>query len=255
MPVLQTGDTSIYYETHGSGPPVVFAHGAGGNHLSWWQQVPTFSKKFTCVTFDHRGFGRSLDPRPPAERPSFDEDLAALIDHLGFENVRLVAQSMGGFTCLLYTVRFPQRVTALVMADTTGSLSDPAVAAARTAARERIGEVALADGAISKGFRERDPAGAFLYYSVMGLNPPRDPAALGNRAPVSAAQTRALKVPVLFVEGSVDVLVPPEIIRAAQPLFANARIAMVEDAGHSVYFEKPTEFNHIVGQFFEEVGG
>ncbi|MFN8558019.1 MAG: hypothetical protein U0531_12000 [Dehalococcoidia bacterium] len=57
------------------------------------------------VAFRHRlrdvrcGFGRSLDPRPVEERPRFDEDLAALIDHLGLTDVRLVAQSMGGWTC------------------------------------------------------------------------------------------------------------------------------------------------------------
>ncbi len=34
MPFLTTGDSALYYETHGSGPAIVFAHGAGGNHLS-----------------------------------------------------------------------------------------------------------------------------------------------------------------------------------------------------------------------------
>ncbi|HZU76305.1 MAG TPA: alpha/beta hydrolase, partial [Dehalococcoidia bacterium] len=174
MPMLETGGASIYYEKHGSGPPIVFAHGAGGNHLSWWQQVPFFSKQYTCVTFDHRGFGQSLDPRPVAERPSFDEDLAALVDHLGFDQVRLVAQSMGGRTCLAYTVNHPQRVAALVMADTTGSLTSPEITAARDAARERLGSVRLLDGALSQGFRERNPAGAFLYESIFALNPPRD---------------------------------------------------------------------------------
>ena len=40
---------------------LVFAHGAGGNHLSWWQQVPHFMDRYTCVVFDHRGYGRSVD--------------------------------------------------------------------------------------------------------------------------------------------------------------------------------------------------
>ncbi len=90
MSQFASGGAEIYYETHGTGPAIVFAHGAGGNHLSWFQQVQCFRDRYTCVTFDHRGFGRSLDSRPAAERPRFDEDLAALIDHLQLPEVRLV---------------------------------------------------------------------------------------------------------------------------------------------------------------------
>src|SRR5262249_5941300 len=134
MPTLRTAETDLYYETHGNGPAIVFAHGAGGNHLSWWQQVPHFRDRFTCVIFDHRGFGQSLDLRPIEQRPRFDEDLAALIDHLGLPEVRLVAQSMGGWTCLGYAVRHPERVRALVMADTMGGLTSPELQAARDTA-------------------------------------------------------------------------------------------------------------------------
>ena len=52
----------IYYEdTGGHGPVVLFLHGAGGNHLSWWQQVPVFAEEYRCVTVDQRGFGQSPD--------------------------------------------------------------------------------------------------------------------------------------------------------------------------------------------------
>src|SRR6267142_1922932 len=52
----------LYYEdTGGSAPTLLFLHGAGGNHLSWWQQVPEFSEEYRCVTVDQRGFGQSPD--------------------------------------------------------------------------------------------------------------------------------------------------------------------------------------------------
>jgi pimeloyl-ACP methyl ester carboxylesterase len=56
---LKRPGAEIYYETTGSGPAIVFAHGLGGNHLSWWQQVPYFARRNTCVTFAHRGFAPS----------------------------------------------------------------------------------------------------------------------------------------------------------------------------------------------------
>jgi pimeloyl-ACP methyl ester carboxylesterase len=57
MPFLPRDGCQLYYETHGAGPALVFAHGLGGGHLSWWQQVPHFRDRYTCVTFDHRGSG------------------------------------------------------------------------------------------------------------------------------------------------------------------------------------------------------
>lgn len=40
MPKVKINGIELYYETHGEGPPIVLAHVAGGNHLSWWQQIP-----------------------------------------------------------------------------------------------------------------------------------------------------------------------------------------------------------------------
>ena len=48
---------NLHYEVTGSGPALLFAHGLGGNHLSWWQQVAHFAPLYTCVAFAHRGNG------------------------------------------------------------------------------------------------------------------------------------------------------------------------------------------------------
>ena len=53
MPKAPINGIELYYESHGSGPAIVFAHGRGGNHMSWWQQVARFSGEFRCITFDH----------------------------------------------------------------------------------------------------------------------------------------------------------------------------------------------------------
>ena len=62
--------------------------------------------------------------RPPICTALFEGDLLALVDHLKLEEVRLVAQSMGGWTCLNFTLSHPRRVLALVMASTGGAV-DP----------------------------------------------------------------------------------------------------------------------------------
>lgn len=76
-----------------------------------------------------------------------------------------------------------------------------------------------------------------------------------NRLAVTAEQAARLTMPVLFVEGADDVLIPPDVITLAATLIPGARVEMVADAGHSVYFERPDEFNRILDGFFKEVGG
>ena len=127
MPKARVNSIDLYYESHGEGPAVVFAHGRGGNHLSWWQQVPVFAKDFRCITFDHRGWGSSIN-KPNGDAlntqgwDAFVEDLKQLLDHLEVEQAFLVAQSMGGLTCLGFALAYPQRVAGLVLADTTGGV-------------------------------------------------------------------------------------------------------------------------------------
>src|SRR5690349_16865869 len=95
MPFAPVNGIQLYYEVHGSGPAVLFAHGQGGNHLSWWQQIPAFAPHYTCITFDHRAFGASTDLDGKG-RGGFAGDVIGLLDHLGIDDVRVVAHSMGG---------------------------------------------------------------------------------------------------------------------------------------------------------------
>src|SRR6266852_83785 len=97
MPYAAVNGIRLYYESHGDGPAIVFAHGAGGNHLSWWQQVPAFQNRYRCITFDHRAFGLSLDAEGGG-RAQFAADVVALLDKLEVDRFFLVAQSMGGRT-------------------------------------------------------------------------------------------------------------------------------------------------------------
>jgi len=82
------GDFRMYYEVHGSGPAVVFAHGAGGTHMSWWQQVPVLSQKYRCITIDHRTYGYSQDVKGGPGRRAFVQDLAACSIVWGFRRPR-----------------------------------------------------------------------------------------------------------------------------------------------------------------------
>ena len=95
MPRVPINGIEIDYQEYGEGDAIVFCHGAGGNLLSWWQQIPYFSESYRCITFSHRGFGHSYDVPDGPGMKSFVEDIAALLDHLEVDSTHLVSQSMG----------------------------------------------------------------------------------------------------------------------------------------------------------------
>jgi len=251
MPKAQVNGIALYYEVHGNGPAVVFAHGAGGNHLSWWQQVPVLARQYRCISFDHRGFGQSPDvPNGPGSQ-AFVEDLTHLLDHLQIECASLVAQSMGGRTCLGFALTYPERVQALVMADTTGGFSDARMAQLRADGEAVLAEPNPPPRTYARHFPQEQPAQAFLYEQIRALNPPRHEVAVPGP---TVEQVRALQTPTLLIVGEHDVIAPPAIMKTFQGYIPHAHLAEVAGAGHSVYFEKPEEFNRIVLEFFAAVG-
>ncbi len=251
---------SLYYEQAGSGPAIAFLHGLGGNHLSWWQQVPYFARWFHCVTVDQRSFGLSPDPSGSFNE-SHPDDLGALLDHLGVDKAVLVGQSMGGWTIVGYALAHPERVAGLVMADTPGGIMTPAMEAAmrRTARAQTMLTTDPPVGAMptyAPDFFARRPELAYLYDSlrILGARPPED--ALdrirSRRYPLDEVRAK-LTMPVLCVVGEQDALIHPDIICELALALPDARIAAVPDCGHSVYFEKAEIFNQAVLDFLRDI--
>ncbi|MEE8421591.1 MAG: alpha/beta fold hydrolase [Dehalococcoidia bacterium] len=250
MPTETINGIDLYYESHGEGPALVFLHGAGGNHISWWQQVPRFREQYRCITIDHRGFGASLDPKQEGAA-RFVDDLEALLDRLEIERAALVAQSMGGRTALGFAVEHPERVPALVMCDTWGFFDWPELQEKVREYRERnAGEGGLAQRALGPSFQEREPDKTLLYQQVFALNPPRENTAFQSE--ITAEEVAALAVPTMFIVGSDDGLTPPEILHEVHELIPGSAFVEFKGCGHSVYWENPEDYNHTVALFLEQ---
>jgi pimeloyl-ACP methyl ester carboxylesterase len=267
--VLRRPDCGIAYEVTGSGPAIVFAHGLGGNHLSWWRQVAHFAKTWTCVTFAHRGFAPSSPIEGGPLPADYADDLAALIDHLGLTDTRIVAQSMGGWTAVEYALRKPSGLRGMVLAATTGTI-DPErmrhperdmLPAWRDAGAALAPALAASGIHVAAGARmaAEQPALHLLYRHIDDMNAGLDKEAL--RVRLFQARTRPPEaladagIPVLLIAGDEDIVMPPFAAEAIAAVVPGASSARIKLAGHSAYFERAEEFNALVAGFLEKTRG
>jgi 3-oxoadipate enol-lactonase len=252
MAFVETNGINLYYEVHGQGPVVVLAHPGGGNHLSWWQQVPTFARSYTCITFDHRGHGATRDLPDDPGAAAYVEDLAGLLDHLTIRQAAIVGQSMGGWTAMGFAEAYPERVSALVLTNSTGGIRDPELDQHLDLAKTWHPRQLWA-GAYAKDFAQREPARAFLYQQITAWNV-RRPANLGAQRELVHHVEPIMErpIPTLFLTGEEDILLPPQLVERVASQIPHALFVKIPGVGHSAYFEKPEEFNRIVLEFLQQ---
>jgi non-heme chloroperoxidase len=91
-----SGSIDLYYEDHGSGPPVVLIHGYPLSGRAWDKQVPVLLEAgHRVITYDRRGFGKSSQPTLGYDYDTFAADLALLMDELDLRDATLIGHSMG----------------------------------------------------------------------------------------------------------------------------------------------------------------
>ncbi len=119
MPHLKLRDgAELYYETHGSGPPLFLVPGLGGDGRWWSANVADLAKRFTVVVHDHRGTARSTLSRITYSVEQMADDTLQLIDGLGFDKVHWCGHSTGGAMGQVLAIVHPGRIDRLVLSAT-----------------------------------------------------------------------------------------------------------------------------------------
>ena len=255
---VESGGEQIYFESWGKGETVVLSHGMGGNHAIWYRQVPVLAAHYRVVTWDQRGFGRSTDVTNNLGPEASVADLVQLLDHLGVKSAHVIGQSMGGWPSLSFALAHPDRTRSLVLADTIGGIFTPEIRQAFLDYGRLIASSPPPDQlplglhpAVGAQLAEEDLAQSFLYGQIGGTASPPSPAAITELllAADYTSQLDTLTAPILFVVGENDPIFPPALIQQAAALVSGGEMAVIGETGHSPYFERPAEWNDVVGQF------
>jgi pimeloyl-ACP methyl ester carboxylesterase len=106
---------NLYYETHGSGRPLVLLHGGLGSGEMFGPVLPVLAEHHQVVTVDLQGHGRTADIDRPLDAVLMAGDIAALIDHLQLARPDVVGYSLGGGVAFHTAAKYPAKVRRLVM--------------------------------------------------------------------------------------------------------------------------------------------
>jgi pimeloyl-ACP methyl ester carboxylesterase len=252
-------------ERLGSGPPFLMVHGFTGAKEDLLDHAPRFGEHAEVVLFDHRGHGASEKPGEVAAYSlnRLAADTLAVADALGLERFTLLGHSMGGMVARRLVLAHPDRVSALVLLDTSSGPPDdidPDLAAAAaelaltegmTVLRQILDEAQVLGSEADERVRRERPGYIEFAARKWADVAPTAYAALAReitRQPDQREAMRTISCPTLVVVGEQDAsfVRPASVMHEVIP---DSRLVVVPDAGHSPQFENPDAYFDAVGSF------
>lgn len=255
---------SLYYEEHGSGPPLLLIPGLGYWHWCWFKQIPELSRHFRLIALDNRGVGESDKPDEPYSIAQMAAEAAEVIAALGLGRTHVLGTSMGGFIAQELALAFPERVAGLVLVCTSPGgpehvppapealavlQHDPGLSAEENLRRAM--PIGVAPGYWEEHRAEQEkilqirlskPVPLYAYQRQLGAV-----VAWTGTGP----RLRQIQSPTLVVHGDRDQLVPMANGRRLAELIPGARLHLMPGAGHLCFIEQPEPFNQVVTEFLQ----
>jgi pimeloyl-ACP methyl ester carboxylesterase len=208
----------LYYETYGSGRPLVLLHGGLASGEMFGPIIPALAANHQVIVPDLQGHGRTADIDRPIDIRLMADDIAALIDHLGLDKPDIVGYSLGGGVAFFTAVKYPDKIRKLVMASAN-------------VRRDAIPSEMLAQqGQVNSGALEfmKDTPMWELYQRVAPR--PEDFGRLLDKMGESMAkdfdfseEVRGLKMPTLIVAADADMAPPSHYVEAFKLLDGGLR--------------------------------
>jgi 3-oxoadipate enol-lactonase len=249
-------NVSLRYEDKGpkEGKPIILLHAFPFNLKMWKPQMAAIPAGYRTIAYDIRGFGGSSLRLPEAPSiENYSDDLFHLMDFLEIKKAILVGLSMGGYITLRAKEKHPERISAMVLADTKTDADSVEAKEKRFKTCEKLESGGLNEftdtflaGALGKNTKTenqrlvQDLKQEILANSITGMC-----AALkmmADRKDTSSA-LKAHPVPTLFLVGAEDTLTPLEAAQQMQKKHSSGELFVIPKAGHLSNLENPDAFN------------
>ena len=260
MSVIHLNDGArMVYDVVGEGPTIVFSHCLGGSRAVWSPLIDQLKDRYRCVAYDLRGQGESDATPGPYSMTQLADDALALMDALAIERCVFAGVSMGGMVGQHVALRAPQRLSALILADTAAGFD----AAGRAAWADRIvqlqrdGLAPLVDTMMGRWFteayRQAHPDVVARIAGILGASN------LGGYVASCAAirdhdvtaQLGHITVPTLVLCGENDPSTPLPLSQALAAGIPGAQLEVLPGLNHLPTFEAPERVSGVVEKFLQ----
>lgn len=264
MEVIVNGHIMRYTEAGSADRPVViFIHGFPFNQSMWHPQIEALRGSFRVITYDIRGHGDSEFGRDELSIALFAEDLIGLMDELEIPKAIVCGLSMGGYIALRAITVYPDRFSALILSDTQCVADSPEARTKRIAAIENIKKHGVEEYAMQSLNNLLPPETLNAQIDLvtrikdMILSTSRQTLcdtlmALANREE-TCTRLSNIQVPALILVGSEDKITPLAAANRMYSQIPNAKMHVIEGAGHLPNMEKTEAFNGYVVEFLRSL--
>jgi pimeloyl-ACP methyl ester carboxylesterase len=256
----------LFYETHGTGLPVVLIPGFASGAWIWFEQIEELSKYFQVITFDPRGISHSkfdVIETPEVSIQLIAEDICQILDELGIEKANILGTSFGGFVAQEFALNHTKRVQKLILACTSfggpNHVAPSMEVLMSFASTESLNSSERIRKYIQPAFndefwqnnletvekvchlREENIVTEAVYFqqlqSAMTFN--------------KENEVCKIKAPTLVITGTNDRVVPMQNSVNLSKLITNSRLEIIENGSHLFFIEQATDFNEIITNFLK----
>lgn len=251
----------IHYEVTGSGPWVTLSHSLACSAAMWDEQIGALAARHSVLRYDIRGHGASDAPPGPYTFAQLAADVLALWDALGIARSHVVGLSLGGMIAQHVALAAPQRVTALVLADTACRYPadvlpvwEQRIATVRERGMEPLVQPTL-ERWFTAPYRAAHPEVMARIGALIRATPVEGYAGCGHciaRLDVTQ-RLRTLALPALVIVGEQDTGTPPAMAREIAQAIPGARLEIIPQAAHLSNIEQAAAFNRVLIDFLDEL--
>ena len=276
MPEIAIDGAKLFYDSSGTGEPILLIPGLGLDHAYYRLGAPLLAQRMQVIAVDPRGIGRSSKSPPPYSVEGWADDFALMIDRLGFGPLHVLGSSLGGSMALALAQRHPGRVKSLIVVGGFSELDRAAELNFRLRLRliEKLGmsdEVADYMGlwTLTRKFINSDAGYAVMRANQENIrkNPAETYAAFveallrwgrcqpgQEKEPKFTSLLGSIKAPTLVITSDNDHLIPKELSDLIAARISGAKLVVMPGAGHIPFMEQPDAVVRTVLEFVDGIG-